>query len=189
MELKIAEIAERIRTMRDILEISDEEMAKVCGMTTEEYLEMESGEHDFSFTFLYQCSERFGIELIELLTGDSPKLSFYSIVRKGKGLPIRRREGFTYQHLAPRFIGKFCEPFLVTAPYRGEGQDQPISLSYHEGQEFDIVLKGSLKMAMEEHEEILHEGDAIFYDSGHGHGMIATGGEDCVFLAIVLKNR
>ena len=27
MELKIAEIAERIRTMRDILEISDEEMA------------------------------------------------------------------------------------------------------------------------------------------------------------------
>ena len=149
MELKIAEIAERIRTMRDILEISDEEMAKVCGMTTEEYLEMESGEHDFSFTFLYQCSERFGIELIELLTGDSPKLSFYSIVRKGKGLPIRRREGFTYQHLAPRFIGKFCEPFLVTAPYREEEQDQPISLSYHEWQEFDIVLRGSLKMAME----------------------------------------
>ena len=40
---------------------------------------------------------------------------------------------------------------------------------------------------MEDHIEILHEGDAIYYDSGHGHGMIATGGKECVFLAVVLK--
>jgi len=42
---------------------------------------------------------------------------------------------------------------------------------------------------MEGHTEYLHEGDAIYYDSGHGHGMIATGGEECVFLAIVMKDE
>ena len=51
------------------------------------------------------------------------------------------------------------------------------------------ILKGSLKVAMEDHIEVLREGDAIYYDSGHGHGMIAAGGEECVFLAVVLKRE
>ena len=39
------------------------------------------------------------------------------------------------------------------------------------------------------HTEILHEGDSIFYDSGKPHGMIAAGGADCEFLAMVLKEE
>ena len=128
------------------------------------------------------------MDLVEILTGDSPKLSFHSVVRNGQGLPIERRRGFTYNHLAYLFENKLCEPFLVRAPYLPEEQDQPIHLSFHEGQEFDYILKGSLKVAMEDKIEVLGEGDAIYYDSGHGHGMIATGGEECVFLAVVLKN-
>ncbi len=29
----------------------------------------------------------------------------------------------------------------------------------------------------------------FFYDSVHGHGMIATGCEDCDFIAILVKSR
>ncbi len=187
MELKIVEVAERIRGLREILEISCESMAEQTGVSTEEYRGYESGTVDFSFTFLFKCAEVFGVDMVELLTGDKPKLSFYSIVRKGAGLPISRRQGFEYQHLAHRFDGKVCEPFLVTAPYKAEEQDKPIHLSRHEGQELDFVLSGHLKMALEDHVEILGPGDAIYYDSGHGHGMIATGGEPCTFLAIILK--
>ena len=163
-------------------------MAQTTGVSEQEYQDLEDGKGDFSFTFLYQCAERFGVDLVEILTGDSPKLSFYSVVRNGQGLPIERRRGFTYNHLAYLFENKLCEPFLVRAPYLPEEQDQPIHLSFHEGQEFDYILKGSLKVAMEDKIEVLGEGDAIYYDSGHGHGMIATGGEECVFLAVVLKN-
>ena len=187
METQIIEIAERIRTLRDIMGFSLEEMAAGTGVSVQEYSEMEEGKSDFSFTFLYKCAEMFGVDIVESLTGDGPKLSFYSIVRKGKGLPIKRRKGFLYQHMAPRFRAKVAEPFVVTAPYFEEEQNQPIKLSTHEGQEFDYILSGSLKVAMEDHIEILHEGDAIYYDSGHGHGMIATGGKECVFLAVVLK--
>ena len=42
---------------------------------------------------------------------------------------------------------------------------------------------------MEGHTEVLNEGDAIYYDSGHGHGMIATGGKECRFIAVVLKEE
>lgn len=187
MEDKIMAIAQRIKTLREILEISVEDAAKATDLTCEEYLCREAGKDDFSFTFLYKCADLFGVDIVEILTGDSPKLSFYSIVRRGQGLPIQRRKGFTYHHLAYLFEHKLCEPFLVTAPYNAQEQDQPIHLSYHEGQEFDYILKGSLKVAMEDHIEVLGEGDSIYYNSGHGHGMIATGGEDCVFMAVVLK--
>lgn len=184
---QLQEIAQRITTLREIMEIPAEEMAQAAGISVGEYLECESGKSDFSFTFLYNCAQRFGVDIVELLTGEQPRLSFYSVVRQGEGLDIKRRKGFTYQHLAYRFTDKVAEPFLVTAPYIAEEQDQPIHLSRHKGQEFDYVLSGTLKVQMEDHTEYLKAGDAIYYDSAHGHGMIATNGEPCTFLAVVLK--
>ena len=189
MENKLMEIAFRIRELRDILEFTPEEMAEATATSVEEYLEYESGSKDFSFTFLYQCAKKFGVDMVELVTGENPRLSFYSIVRKDVGLPIKRRAGFNYQHLAYLFKNKTCEPFLVTAPYQEEVQNEPIHLSYHKGQEFDYVIEGELKIQLEDHTEILHAGDAIYYNSGHGHGMIATGGKECKFIAVVLKEE
>ena len=189
METRIVEIAERIRGLREMMEISREEMSEFTGVTLEEYITYENAMNDFNFTFLYKCADRFGVDIVELLTGENPHLSFYSIVRAGKGLDMKRREGFKYEHLSYRFKGKIAETFLVTAPYIEAEQDEPIVLSKHDGQEFDYVISGSLKVQMEGHTEILKEGDAIYYDSGRGHGMIATGGKDCEFLAVVIKNQ
>ena len=189
METRIIETAERIRALRDIMEISVEDMAEWLGVAPEVYLEYESGGRDFSFTFLYKCADRFGVDIVELLTGEAPKLSFYSIVRKGEGLDMKRRAGFKYEHMAARFKDKTAEPFVVTAPYIPELEDAPLELSYHAGQEFDFVLKGSLRVRFEDHEDILNEGDAAYYDSGRGHGMTAANGEECVFLAVVMKNE
>lgn len=189
METKIMEIAQRIRGLREILEISQEDMARKIDINLEQYQQYEDGTIDFGFTFLYQCAQVFGVDIIELLTGEKPKLSFYTVVRSGKGLPMKRRQGFTYQHLAYRIKDKLAEPFLVTAPYFEEEQTKLIELNRHKGQEFDYVLKGSMKIQLEDHIEVLGEGDSIFYDSSHGHGMIATGGNDCTFLAFVMKDQ
>ena len=187
MEIIITEIAQRIRDLRDIMGYTTAEMAQTVGCSEEEYIAAENGEVDFSFTFIYKCAEKFNVDMIEILTGDNPRLSYYSIVRKGEGLPMKRRSGFSYYHLGYRFKDKLCEPFLVTAPFSQEEQDKPITVSTHEGQELDYILKGSLKVAFEDHTEVLNEGDSVLYNSAHGHGMIATNGEDCTFLAIILK--
>lgn len=47
-------------------------------------------------------------------------------------------------------------------------------------------MEGSLKCNINGNIEILHAGDCLYYDSGNPHGMIATGGGKCVFLAIVM---
>ncbi len=181
------EVASRIRSLREDLDLTLQEMAEATGRTVEEYAAQESGEQDLSFTFLYKCAARFGVDVIELLTGESPHLNGYSLVRADEGLSIQRRQGFEYLHKAPFFKNKICEPFMVTAPYLEEEQNKPIHLSYHKGQEFDYILSGHMRFAFEDHVEELGPGDTLLYDSGRGHGMIAIGGEPCVFLAIVMK--
>ena len=52
--------------------------------------------------------------------------------------------------------------------------------------EYIDAMKRSLKVQLDSHTEILHANDSVYYDSSHGHGMIAIDGEDCEFLAIVI---
>ncbi len=186
---EVKEIGKRLMDLRDILEITPEEMASHIGVDLEDYLAHETGQADFSFTFLFKAAQKLGVDITDLLTGESPRLSTYDLVRKDKGLPIRRRDGFDYQNLAYLFKGRILEPFLVTAKYDPALEEKPIELSRHDGQEFDYILSGSLMVQIGEKIETLHAGDSIYYDSSHGHGMIATGGGDCLFLAIVTNTQ
>ena len=187
MEPNIKEVAARIRALREDLDLTLQEMADATGRSTAEYAAQESGEEDLSFTFLYKCADKFGVDVIELLTGENPHLTGYSLTRAADGLSIKRRAGFEYLHKAPHFRHKLAEPFVVTAPYLPEEQDVPIHLSRHKGQELDFIISGRMRFAYEDHVEELEAGDFLMYDSGRGHGMIAIGGEPCVFLAVVLK--
>ncbi len=186
---QIAKIAERISAMRDLCGFTTEDMAKATDVTVEEYVSFESGEKDFPFTFLYKCAEKFGIDMVELITGENPHLTEFTIVHDGKGLPIKRRAGFEYYHLASHFKNKLSEPFLVKAPYKAEDQNKPVPTSMHEGQEFDYVISGSLKFFHDGHIENLIAGDSVYYNSGKPHGMIATSKGGCTFLAIVMKEE
>ena len=188
MSSQVAQIAERVKGLRLILDISVDSMAQVCDTTVEDYIAHESGKVDFSFTFLYKCAKHFGVDITELITGDKPTLGFYTVVRKNEGLPIDRRKGFKYQHLAYLLKDKVAEPFLVTAKYDGIVDDDSIALSTHKGQEFDYVISGRLKIKLDNHVEILEAGDCVYYDSSHGHGMVALDG-DCVFLAVVMSDN
>ncbi len=125
--------------------------------------------------------------MIEILTGENPKLKKYCVVRKGTGLPVKRREGLTYTHLAYLFKDKKIEPLFVTAPYSEEEQNKPISLSVHDGQEYDYILSGTLKVVIGDKIKELNEGDCVIYNSKTPHGMIAVNGTDCTFLAILIK--
>jgi len=188
MDNRIGDIAERIHALRDATGFSLKEMADAVGITAEEYEAHEKAKKDFTFTFLYKCAEKFGVDIVELLTGENPHLSGYTVVRSGKGLPMKRREGFEYGHLASAFKNKFAEPFLVTAPYR-PGELKNIPLSSHPGQEFNYILKGKLRFAYEDHAEDLNEGDSVYYDSSRKHGMTPMDKKGCVFLAVVIKGE
>ena len=182
------EVCGRIRTLREDMDITMQEMAEATGRTVAEYAAQESGETDPSFTFLHLCARRVGVDVVELLTGEAPHLTCYSLTRANDGLQIHRRESFQYLHKAPFFKNRFAEPFLVETPMETEDDAKgPLHLSRHEGQEIDYILEGRMRFQYEDHEEILEAGDLIMYDSGRGHGMVALDGKPCKILAFVMS--
>ena len=183
------DVANRIRSLREDNELTIEEMAEATGRSAKEYAARESGDMDLTFTFVYKCAKKFGVDVVELLTGESPRLRQYEIVRNGEGLPLERNTDFHYLHKAPHFRNRLGETFLVDVPYQAESQREPIHLSYHKGQEMDFVLKGHLRFRFEDHFEEVGPGDTLYYDSGRGHGMIAIGGEDAQILAVVFNPK
>ena len=139
-------MAQRIREMREIEEMSVEEIARKTEVSVEEYKTYESGQKDLPFTFIHKCALAFGIELSDLLGGSSPHLSSYTVTRKGKGRETAKEEGIEIKNLAPLFRNKLGEPYWVKYEYNESLQNSPIHTTKHAGQEFDLVLSGKLKV-------------------------------------------
>ena len=188
LDFKLQEMAGRIRELREIEGLTQEQMAAETGVTLSEYQACETGQSDLNFAFIYRCAQIFGVDVTDIIEGTSPRLANYTLTRAGEGQHIEHAHGMTYFNMAPHFKKRVAEPLYVLAEYSDEAQLKPIEVTTHEGQECDIVLSGQLKVQVGEHIEILNPGDTIYYNSTAPHGMIATGGKDCVFYAIVLNS-
>jgi len=179
-------IALRIRDLRDIMGLTQEQVAKQSEIALSDYIAYESGTKDFSFSHLFNIAKVLQVDISDLLTGESPKLKGYVLVRNGQGLAFDRRKQYHYRHLAYNFRDKLAEPFIVTVEKDDAGvQKQAHS---HRGQEFNYVLEGILKLNLGGNELILQPGDSIYYDSGLPHVMYAPE-EDCRFIAVVIKEE
>lgn len=180
-------IGARIKSLREIFEMTTADVSKEIGVPEDDYIKIEDGKKDFPASVLIRLSALFNVDSTDILTGDSPKLSTYAITRKNKGMTMQRRKGFEYENLAHNFRHRIIEPLYVKAPFIKEEQTQPIALSSHDGQEYDYILSGTLKVQVNDKIEILEKGDSIYYNSSNPHGMIAINGQPCEFLAIVIK--
>lgn len=160
---QLMDVALRIREMREIVGYTEAEMAEKTEISEELYRSYEGGATDLPFTFMHKCAKVFGVELTDLLEGHSATLTGYTVTRKGQGLVTASEDGITIRDMAAMFRQKLATPYWVTYEYSEELQNQPIHTTTHAGQEFDLVLKGSMRVRVGDHEETLHEGDSIFY--------------------------
>ncbi len=83
MNEQIEQIAKRLAGLREVLDITPEEMAKVCQMSKDDYLLLESGQVDISVGVLHRIAQTYNIELTTLMFGSEPKMNAYFITRKG----------------------------------------------------------------------------------------------------------
>ncbi len=187
LDLKIQEMAARIRELRDLEGYSVSEMADSVGVSIEEYTACEQGLQDLNFAFIYRCARKFNVNVTDIIEGYSPTLRSYTLTRGGSAPMTSQAHGMTYYNMAYAFANRIAEPLYVHSFYDPEAQDKPIELTSHDGQECDIVVSGHLKVQIGEHYEILGPGDSIYFNSDTPHGMIAVDGTDCIFYAIVLN--
>lgn len=181
---EVKQIGQRLRGLREGLEMSVEEFADSCQISLDNYLAYESGEKDMTISVLKEIAERYNVDVMELLYGDQPRMSSYFLTRKGRGASINRVETYKYQTLSGGFNNRKADVFEVTV--EPKVAEHPMHLSQHSGQEFNLILEGRLKMHIDGKELILEEGDSIYYDSSKSHGMQPMDGKRVRFLSVIL---
>lgn len=184
MNEQIKQIAERLRGLREVLDLTQQEVADTCRMNLKEYQDVESGTVDISVSMLQNISHKYGISLDVLMFGEEPKMSTYFLTRAGKGISVERTKAYKYQSLAAGFRGRTADPFIVLVEPTPEGT--PMHINSHVGQEFNMVIEGRMLINVNGKDLILNEGDSLYFNSELPHGMQALDNKPVRFLAVII---
>lgn len=178
----ISEIAARIRELREVCDCTQERLADELGLDRAVYAGYEQN-GDFPISVIYEIANKFGVDFNELITGEPSRLDTYHVVRRGKGKSISRFPGYRFKDLAFRYADKIMQPLLVTL----EPSDEPAKLVSHSGQEFNLVLKGSIAVVFADKEIVLNEGDSIYFNPTYPHGQRCVGDSKARFLTVIAE--
>ncbi|MCL2678883.1 MAG: XRE family transcriptional regulator [Dehalococcoidia bacterium] len=166
----VAQIPKRIRELREIMEISAYDIAREVGIPLETYEKYEAGELDIPISALYKIAGHLEVDATILLTGDSPRMDTAAVCRAGKGLEVERYPGYEYQSLAYNFKSRKIEPLMVSL----DPAKEPALPVSHNGQEFNYVTEGRVRVTVGKREYILDAGDSIYFNAELPHAQSAV---------------
>ena len=74
MDEQLKQIGERLRGLRDVLDIPVSEMADTIGISSEKYEKIEAGEMDITISNLMKIAHKYGVSTEELIFAESPHM-------------------------------------------------------------------------------------------------------------------
>ncbi len=184
MTTDLKQIGERIKGLRDAIDLTPAEMAKRLEVDLTDYLKFESGEEDISVSFLQRIEREFNVDISTLMFGTEPRMHAYFITRQDKGVSVERVSAYKYQSLTSGFTNNVAEVFVVTVEPKPKEED--FYKNIHAGQEFNMILEGSMMLNINGKNLMLEQGDSIYFDSSLPHGMKAMNNKPVKFLAVIL---
>lgn len=184
MNNNIKQVAERLRGLRESLDLTTTQVAQEMNISVQEYEQYETGNIDIPMNFLQLLAQHYRVAFTSLISGEDPHASSYFVTRKGKGISVERVEAYKYQALASGFKNSKIDPLLVTVEPKDDSV--PLHLNTHPTQEFNLVMEGRLLIQINGKDLILEEGDSIYFDASNPHGMKALDGKSVKFLAIII---
>jgi len=158
-------------------------MADDLGISVEQYRAYEETGADVPISVIFHMGHKFGVDMTEILTGVRAKLDTYQVVRKGEGRPIDRFEGYAFEDLAWLYSNKVMQPLLVTLEPGADESD----LVTHSGQEFNMVLEGSMKFNLDGQSIVLNAGDCIYFNAMLPHGQACASQVRTVFVTVIAE--
>ncbi len=177
------ELSERIKGLREACDLSEKDMADELGISEELYHSYEQSGEDIPISIIYEMANKCGVDFNEIVMGEDANLDTYHVVRRGHGKSIDRFEGYRFRDLAFRYNHKMMQPLLITL----DPTDKPAALVTHEGQEFNLVLKGKVAFTFDDKEIILGEGDSVYFNPAHPHGQRCAGDTKARFLTVITE--
>jgi len=178
-------LGERIRKAREMRGLTLEDISSRTGIDVDTLKRMESGKMTPPLGQLIRLGKALDMKMGYFISPGVDKPM--TVVRTDQRQPISRygekrseQYGYVYESLAPEKGNRLMEPFIVTLlPTDVE------EFSTHDGQEFLYVLQGEMKVQVGDQIELLHSGDAVYYDSNQPHLVKSAGGSKAVILAVL----
>lgn len=182
-------IGEKIKSLRITKEISIEELAERSGLAVEQIRRIEENIDIPSLAPLIKIARTLGVRLGTFLD-DQINETGAVICRHGEeddtisfsNNAVDARQHLHYHSLSRSKTDRHMEPFVIDID---ANQDKEFQLSAHEGEEFIMVLKGTLEINYGKQTYLLEEGDTIYYDSIVPHHVHAFEGQVARILAVI----
>jgi len=177
-------IGKRIRTYRERLGMSVDDLAKNSGIDPKLMKRIEEGESYPPIGVMIKIARALGQRLGTFMddqVADGP-----SIVRSSEMVEdtsSHSGETSEHYHYFPLSKGKpdrHMEPFFIVIEPSEDKQ-----LSSHEGEEFVIVVSGKIELLYGKEKHIINAGDSFYYNSVVPHLLRAAGNEKAEIYAVI----
>lgn len=177
-------LGERLREIRRQRRWTLDEASVNTGLAKSTLSKIENERVSPSFEVVQKLAIGLGIDIPQLfVTSTEPQASGRrTLTRSGTGRP---HPTATYEHelLCAELTNKKMLPFKSTI--RARSFEEFNGWVRHDGEEFLLVLRGSLAFYSEFYEPVvLDEGDCVYYDSGMGHACVSVSEVDARILWI-----
>ena len=177
-------VAERVRTYRERLQMTVENLAETSGVSAGVIAAVEAGEVYPALGVLVRLSRALGQRLGTFM--DDQYQPDPVIVRAEARAGERTSHkacasgGFIYFPLGRGKTDRHMEPFYIEIAADADAQ-----LSSHEGEEFIVVVSGAIELVYGGETKVLKPGDSAYYNSVVQHRVKASGGQPATIYATV----
>jgi transcriptional regulator with XRE-family HTH domain len=162
------QISENIKRFRRNRRISLDQLARLSGLTKGYLSKIENSKKAPPFSTMIKIAKALNVDVNFFISAnaDIPEEVRMCLVHPGERKEIITREtlnGYHYEALAYRKLGKNMEPYIVVLPF-----DEAVFS--HDGEEFIYILEGTSEFVYDDKRQIVKKGDSIYIDSALPHG-------------------
>jgi len=177
-------VAERIKTYRDRLQLTLEALAEKSGVSAGVLGAIEAGEVYPALGVLVKISralgQRLGTFMDDQFAPDPVIVRAHARSDERTSHKACASGGFHYFPLGRGKTDRHMEPFYIEI-----AADADASPSSHEGEEFIVVISGSVELVYGGVPQVLNPGDSAYYNSVVQHRVTASGGKPATIYAAV----
>ncbi len=174
------DIGGRLRLLREARRLTLRQLADKVGCTGAFLSQIENGHVSPSIAMLKRIAAALGVNIVDFFMDDEPDEPVVTRVEHRREVSLGNWNA-RIQQLVRSTHGKLMQPFYtVVAP--GGGSHEPYS---HAGEEFGIVLRGTLTITVGERTYQVGPGESFYYSSRIPHQWVNEGDEEVEVVWVV----
>jgi transcriptional regulator with XRE-family HTH domain len=173
------QIGVHIRKLRRLQTLTLQNVADRCGFTKSLLSKIESGKVVPPMSTLVKIAGALGTNIAALMT-EGDRLDSVFIPADQGSKPVPTENGYAVLPLAVEFKQKKMQPFLFTV----RPEDLNDKANSHPGEEFILVMEGSMKFRVGSQTYTLRPRDGVFFNSISEHFIVEVLSNQVVYLNI-----